>query len=223
MDLKSIFGLRPKEPTIEDLRATCSRIEAEAARVSGLLSKTQAERGEVLLSGSPDAVASAEAQLATLTAEQGRLAAMLEAARKRLAAEEMETKRKAAAEVVAEARRAHDAWARWYRTEYATHATAIRQGLELEAAAIEATRKVEGLSRSFPDLVTEHLPSTVHAVLPGFNHSVNKVADVVLLPPIEAPKGIDPVNVWPPRVRNLVADLYRSPSAPVDEQRPVLP
>ncbi len=79
MDIKRLFALRPKGETSADLRITLRNAEGELQQVSELLASLEASQGEVLLTGSSEAIEAQEAQIREAQRARTSLAAMIAA------------------------------------------------------------------------------------------------------------------------------------------------
>ena len=88
MTLRSVLGLRPKATDSATLRASLSETEAALAAVRAIAAELEAQRGAVLLDGSPAEAEAHEAKLSQAQAEAGRLSAMAAALPGRIEAAE---------------------------------------------------------------------------------------------------------------------------------------
>jgi hypothetical protein len=144
MDLKKLFGMRPKTEAIPDIEAALAAARAAgegAAKAEGELLQ---KRGDALLNGAPDDIARAEEALARARLDAGRAEAMAAALEARLADAMREKKLGELRGLVEEANRLADAAARAISSRYAPLAEALAEEVlrpEAEAlAAIGAAR-----------------------------------------------------------------------------------
>lgn len=85
MNMRDVLGLRPKSDNAAALRASLTDTETALATVRGIAASLEAERGAILLDGSPAEAEAHEAKLAGALTEAGRLAAMCAALPVRIA------------------------------------------------------------------------------------------------------------------------------------------
>ena len=88
MTLRSVLGLRPKATTAAALHASLSETQAALSAVRAVAAELEAQRGAVLLDGSPAEAEAHEAKLLAAVTEAGRLASMAAALPARIEAAE---------------------------------------------------------------------------------------------------------------------------------------
>jgi hypothetical protein len=85
LDVKALFGLRPKDDTSEALKQALATAQAKRGEVAARIAGVDKRRADVLLDGDADDVVAIETELATLRNEAERLAVMAEALPARIA------------------------------------------------------------------------------------------------------------------------------------------
>jgi hypothetical protein len=112
MNLTALLGLKPKEETVSELRASLARLEAAHGMAQQRARQLEEARGAVLLDGTAEDIAKHEAELRDVREEAERLAAMLPALPGRIAeaeardlAAQLDTEAAEAERIAAEAAR----------------------------------------------------------------------------------------------------------------------
>jgi hypothetical protein len=135
MDAKMMTRLRPIDTSAAAIRTALAMVEAERAATQQRLDEQIARRSGLLLTGTNGEIRSAEEAVRDAELDLVRLPLMADALKQQLAEAAAREAGDVRAQRVREAEAKVIAFNEWFATNYAAHAAAIQQGLELEQAA----------------------------------------------------------------------------------------
>jgi hypothetical protein len=196
MDLNRLFGLRPKAETTEELSAALVRAATEEADVAARIAALEKARGALLLDGTPEAVASGEAELTAARAQAERCAAIIALLRLRSREAAAADAKAAVDSAFAIAEEKSQGFANWFRDKYPVLAKSIAEGMAMEADALAAIERATQMNMASGGAGGERravvMPS--HRVWSGIG-SVHGIGSFVKLP---HPDAADRPPLWPP-------------------------
>lgn len=132
MDLKKLFGMRPKTEGIADIEAALAAARAAGEAAASAEAALLAKRGDVLLTGTPEEVTRAEEALARVRAEAEHVATMVPILDARLKAAERQPFLDDVQRRIGELDALHRAFGEFVTKQYPEHARRIAEGLALE-------------------------------------------------------------------------------------------
>lgn len=213
--LKELLGIRPKPAaTPAELAEAITRAEAAQREATERADSLSAQRGRVLLDGTPDEAAKAEAALASARNDAERAAALAEALRERLAEAERAERRADFDTKLSQAEQANARWRAFVEKDYPALAAMIAAGLLLEAAARRAADATHAALSQLPHDEREGLTPAPSPYLPphpmGANY--NMVAQFGLGGAVRLPaaNGDNEGDHWP-RKADRPARLFGTP------------
>ena len=141
MNLKQLLGIRPKSTaTPAELAEAIVAADAAQREAAARAQNLTAQRGRLLLDGTPDEVSRNEIAIAAARDDAERASALAEALRNRVVETERAARKAAFKAKLSEAKRANGRWRAFLESEYPGLAEKLAAGLRLEAEAIRAAR-----------------------------------------------------------------------------------
>jgi len=141
MNLKQLLGIRPKSTaTPAELAEAIVAADAAQREAAARAQTLTAQRGRLLLDGTPDEVSRNEIAIAAARDDAERASALAEALRNRVVETERAARKAAFKAKLSEARRANGRWRAFVESDYPGLAEKLAAGLKLEAEAIRAAR-----------------------------------------------------------------------------------
>lgn len=141
MNLKQLLGIRPKSTaTAAELAEAIVAADAAQREAAARAQNLTAQRGRLLLDGTPDEVSRNEIAIAAARDDAERASALAEALRNRVVETERAARKAAFKAKLSEAKRANGRWRAFLESEYPGLAEKLAAGLRLEAEAIRAAR-----------------------------------------------------------------------------------
>lgn len=194
MDLKKLFGMRPKTEAIPDIEAALAAARAAGEAAARAEAALLAKRGDVLLTGTPEEVTRAEEALTRARAEAEHVATMVPILEARLKAAERQPFLEDVRRRIDELEALHNAFRNFLAKDYPEHARRIAEGLALEVRIRDLHDTLRG--RFFEMTPAEREVYRVPARPTVWDGNPQMLAGLVVLP--NAGRSADGAGrIWP--------------------------